>query len=72
MIQSTLISQQVFPDHQINLGNTANPNIKLAYKVSSRHKPIEELTAHRNPHLHFIIFKNSTLVQKQTLVKLLG
>ena len=65
MIQSTLISQQVFLDHQINLGNTANPNIKLAYKVSSRHKPIEELTAHRDPHLHFKYSKTQSLFKNR-------
>ena len=37
-----------------------------------RHEPVEELTALRDPHLHFTTFENWIFVQKGTLVKLLG
>ena len=35
-------------------------------------KPVAELTALQDTHLHFTTFKNSIFVQKGTLVKLLG
>ena len=35
------------------------------------HRPVVELTAPQDTHLHFIVFKNSIFVQKGTLVKLL-
>ena len=35
------------------------------------HRPIAELTAPQDAHLHFITFQNSIFVQKGTLVKLL-
>ena len=37
-----------------------------------QHEPAEELTALRNPHLHFTTFENSIFVKKWTLVKLLA
>ena len=37
-----------------------------------RHEPVVELIAPRDLHLHFITFKNSVFVQKQTFVRLLG
>ena len=36
------------------------------------HRPVVELSAPQDAHLHFITFKNSIFVQKGTLVKLLG
>ena len=37
-----------------------------------QHEPAEELTALRDPHLHFTTFENSIFVKKWTLVKLLA
>ena len=36
------------------------------------HEPVAELTAPRDPHLHFTTFENCIFVQKRTLVELLG
>ena len=37
-----------------------------------RHELVVELTAPRDPHVHFTTFENSIFVQKRTLVKLFG
>ena len=37
-----------------------------------RHELVAELTAPRDPQVHYITFKNLIFVQKRTLVKLLG
>ena len=51
-----------------------NPNQNTAHEPLPWlcHEPVAELTALWDPHLHFTTFKNSIIVQKQTLVKLFG
>ena len=45
--------------------------LDLKSLTGRRHELVAELTAPRDPHVHFTTFENSIFVQKQTLVKLL-